>query len=77
MQVPFTDSTEFLGSVTVIEEVAKRLTIPDDEVKEKRRRGRLHKVQGDVCMMAGSPRDALNNYRSGASSSLSLSLSQP
>lgn len=59
----YTDSSEFVGSVTVMEEMAKRLSIPDDEVREKRRRGRLHKAQGDICLMAGSPKDALNNYR--------------
>ena len=33
------------------------------QLREKRRRGRMHKVLGDVSLMAGSPKDALNNYK--------------
>ena len=37
----------------------------DDELREKRRWGRLQKAKGDVALLAGSPRDALEHYRSG------------
>ncbi len=35
-----------------------------DEEKEKRRWGRLQKAKGDMCLMAGSPRDGYDHYKS-------------
>lgn len=34
------------------------------EVKEKKRWGRLQKLKGDVALLAGSPRDAFEHYKS-------------
>ncbi|MEW5317033.1 MAG: hypothetical protein WDW38_008364 [Sanguina aurantia] len=58
----FADSGEFTGQ-SVIDEVAKRLALGDEEVREKRRWGRLMKIKGDYCLMAGSPQDASEYYR--------------
>jgi hypothetical protein len=33
-------------------------------VKEKKRWGRLQKIKGDVALLAGSPRDAFEHYKS-------------
>ncbi|GAX75493.1 hypothetical protein CEUSTIGMA_g2936.t1 [Chlamydomonas eustigma] len=60
----YTDSNDFVGAVPVMEEVNKlRLAITEDEVKEKRKRGRMHKVLGDLSLLAGSPQDALINFK--------------
>jgi hypothetical protein len=60
----YTDSTEFVGAVPVMEEMNKlRVAITEDEVKEKRKRGRMHKVLGDLSLMAGSPKDAMINFK--------------
>lgn len=56
---------EFTGGSAVLEEVAKRLTLSDEEVKEKKRWGRLMKHKADFCLMAGSPTDAFEHYRWG------------
>jgi hypothetical protein len=35
------------------------------ELKEKKRWGRLQKAKGDWALLAGSPRDAFEHYKSG------------
>lgn len=59
----YADTAEFAGAVAVLEEVQKRLQVSDEE-KEKRRWGRLQKAKGDMCLLAGSPRDAFEHYKS-------------
>jgi hypothetical protein len=40
------------------------LHTPLQEVKEKKRWGRLQKAKGDWCLLAGSPKDAFQHYKS-------------
>lgn len=52
-----------------VEEAAKRLVANVQEVaineesRERRRQARVNKGLGDLCLMAGSPRDALDMYQ--------------
>jgi hypothetical protein len=39
-------------------------TLMPQEVKEKKRWGRLQKAKGDWALLAGSPRDAFEHYKS-------------
>lgn len=40
------------------------------ELKTKKRYGRLQKAMGDYCLLAGSPLDAQDHYSTGADVSL-------
>ncbi|KAL6765124.1 hypothetical protein V8C86DRAFT_2461569 [Haematococcus lacustris] len=42
-----------------------RLNFSDDEVRDKKRWGRLLKAKGDYSLLAGSPLDALEQYNAG------------
>lgn len=55
------DSPEFLGSSGALEAVQTRL-YSDEELKTKKRYGRLQKAMGDHCLLAGSPADAQDHY---------------
>ncbi|KAI8469362.1 MAG: transport protein Trs120 or TRAPPC9 TRAPP II complex subunit-domain-containing protein [Monoraphidium minutum] len=52
------DSAEFTGSLAQIQEGLQKLNINEEEVREKKRWGRLQKTKGDLALIAGSPRDA-------------------
>ncbi|KAL6781628.1 hypothetical protein ACKKBF_B08795 [Auxenochlorella protothecoides x Auxenochlorella symbiontica] len=54
------DAPEFTGAGP-LEAVQTRL-YSDEEVKTKKRYGRLQKAMGDHCLLAGSPRDALDHF---------------
>eukprot|EP00883_Tetradesmus_obliquus_P010940 jgi/Sobl393_1/3671/SZX73191.1 len=62
----YADSGEFLGSsLAQLEEGLRKLNMNEEELKEKRRWGRLQKAKGDWALLAGSPRDAFEHYKSG------------
>ncbi|GAB4823676.1 hypothetical protein N2152v2_010722 [Parachlorella kessleri] len=60
----YADSPDFTGATT-LEAVQNRL-YTDEEIKTKKRYGRLQKAMGDYCLLAGSPLDAQDHYSTAA-----------
>ncbi|GBF95068.1 hypothetical protein Rsub_07569 [Raphidocelis subcapitata] len=59
------DSAEFTGSLAAVQEGLQRLNTNEEELREKKRWGRLQKTKGDLALISGSPKDAADHYKSG------------
>eukprot|EP01025_Chloroclados_australasicus_P033741 TRINITY_DN3449_c1_g1_i6.p1 TRINITY_DN3449_c1_g1~~TRINITY_DN3449_c1_g1_i6.p1 ORF type:complete len:1325 (-),score=173.53 TRINITY_DN3449_c1_g1_i6:756-4730(-) len=65
----YMDTPHFALHQSTLEDVQKRIqsatSLSEDDIKKKKQYGRLRKFMGDCCMLAGTPRDAIEHYITG------------